>query len=327
MTLPYLPKLLCMCLASFFLIHLALALAIGLATPAALRIAERIRPVLAARFLLFLRMLPVGLSAFIVAGLCVPSYLWLEPKTETGEGVGWICFGLSILTIILGAISIRRGLLALDRSLRYLRLCQRSGVKTDLPAERVPAWTVEEPPALFAMAGLIRPQLLISSKVMRLLSEDQLAAALLHERAHWTSRDNLKRLSLVVAPDMLPFLHGFRTLERAWVRYTERAADDRAVGGDPGRSLSLATALVRVSGLGMAPRASVLVAPLLADDDLTGRVERLLSAAPPADAARLRWMSCLVAGAAVMLSAAVVTVGLQPALLSPVHRVLEHLIQ
>jgi hypothetical protein len=149
-----------------------------------------------------------------------------------------------------------------------------------------------------------------------------------HERAHWTSRDNLKRLLLVLAPDILPFLRGFAGLERGWARYTERAADDRAVAGDVGRSLSLATALVSVSRLGIPPRASALVAPLLADDDdLPARVQRLLSTAPAGHTVSERWMGCLLAGAAVMSSGAVIAIGLQPVLLYQVHRVLEHLIQ
>ena len=327
MTLPYLLKLLCLCLASFFLAHLALAVAVWVGTPAALRIAARIRPALGARFLIFLRLLPAGLSGFIVAGICVPSYLWLEPKTATGEGVGWVCLTLSVLTVTLGAVSISRGLVALARSVRYLRYCQRRGLRTELPGESSPAWIVEEPPALFAIAGIVRPRLLVSRQVMRLLSGDQLAAALRHERAHWTSRDNLKRLTLLLAPDMLPFFHGFGALERSWARYSERAADDRAVGGHASHSLSLATALVRVSRLGTTPRASLLVAPLLADDDLPGRVERLLSAPPPTDNAHVKWMSCLLAGAAVILSGTVIALGLQPAFLYPVHRVLEHLIR
>jgi Zn-dependent protease with chaperone function len=327
MTLLYLAKLLCLCLASFFLIHLALALTLWVATPAALRIAARIRPALAARLLFSMRMFPAGFGVLIVAGFCIPSYLWLEPKTAASEGIGWLCLGLSMLTVLVWAASVRRGLLAIARSMLYLQLCQRDGQKAELPGERLPVWMVEEPTALFAMAGITHPSLLISRRVMGSLSGDQLAAALLHERAHWTSRDNLKRLLLLLTPGMLPFLRGFGTLERSWARYTERAADDRAVGGDADRSLSLATALVSVSRLGIAPRAFLLVAPLLADDDdLPARVQRLLTGAPRPEAAE-RWMGCLVAGAVVMLSGAVVAVGLQPALLYPVHRFLEHLIQ
>ena len=328
MTLPYFAKLLCLCLASFFLIHLALALVVKLATPAALGIAARIRPVLAARYLFLLRMLPAGFSVLIVAGLCIPSYLWLEPRTATSEKAGLLCLVFSILTGTLWAGSIARGLGAIIRSIRYLQSCKRSGQKTVLPGECLPVWILEGPAGLFAMAGITRPSLLISRQAMSALSGDQLAAALRHERAHWTSRDNRKRLILALAPDILPFLGGFATLERGWARYTERAADDRAVGGDIGRSLSLATALVSVSRLGITPRASALVAPLLADDDdLPARVQRLLSAAPSAYTASERWMGCLIAGAGVMLSGTVIGIGLQPAVLFQVHRVLEHLIQ
>ena len=323
--MPYLLKLLCLCLASFFLVHLALSIAIWLATPAAIRIAARIRPVLGARLLLFLRMLPAGLGGFTVAALCVPSYLWLEPKTVSGEGIGLVCLALSVLTLTLGGFSITRAGLALARSLRYLRHCQRTGLKTELAGESLPAWIVDQPGALFVIAGVFRPRLLVSRQVTQVLSGEQLSAAVRHERAHWTSHDNLKRLMLALAPGMLPFFYGFARLERGWAIYTERAADDQAVGGDARRSLSLAAALVGVSRLGAVPKAPVLAVPLLADDDLPGRVERLLNT-PPRTEANASWMGCLVAAAAVMLSGAVIALGLQPEVLHPIHRVLEHLI-
>ncbi|HEX4595611.1 MAG TPA: hypothetical protein VH157_15105, partial [Bryobacteraceae bacterium] len=124
MTLPYLFKLLSLCLASFFLIHLALALLVTFASPAALRLSERIQPVQAARFLFSLRMLPTGLGALIVVGLCVPSYLWLEPRTATSEEIGAVCLILSIATVALWAISLTRGLRAINRSIWFLRECE-----------------------------------------------------------------------------------------------------------------------------------------------------------------------------------------------------------
>ena len=327
MSFPYLFKLLCLCLASFFLLHLALALLVGRITSAALRFSARIRPVLAARFLFSLRMLPAVLSVFLVAGLCAPSYLWLEPRTATSEEIGILCLGFSIIALAMWTISLMRGIRVLTRSIRYLTDCQRTGQRTDLPGEPSPAWIVEEPGAMFAIGGIVRPRLLISRGVMNLFSADQLAAALRHERAHWMSRDNLKRLLLLLAPDIPPFLSGFETLERAWAKYAERAADDRAAAGDPSRSLALAAALVRLSRLGIAPRASLLAAPLLADDeDLSGRVERLLGAGQRTEATS-SWMGYLAAVAAVMLSGGVVTIGLLPALLHPVHRLLESLIR
>jgi Zn-dependent protease with chaperone function len=319
-------KLGCLCLAAFFLIHSALALAMKLATPAALRIAARMNARAAARFLLSLRIFPAGFSALIVAGLCAPSYLRLEPRTATAEEIGFLGFALSVFAIALWLDSITRGLAAMILSIRYLQHCRRVGVMTRLPAERLPVWLVEEPATLFAIAGVTHPQLLISRQVMGALSADELDAALRHERAHWTSRDNLKRLLLALTPGMLPLLHGFEGLERSWARYTERAADDDAVGGDATRSLFLATALVRVGRLGIAPRESSLAAPLLAEDeDLPARVQRLLSETPTAGAPQ---GGMGLTAAAAVLSAAVFTLGgLQPALLYPVHRVLEHLIR
>ena len=323
MTFPYLLKLVCLCLASFFLVHLALASLVSLATPAAMRIAGQMRSSSAARLLFSLRMLPAGLGTFIVAGLCVPSYLRLEPRAASSEEVGLLCLVLAALGLALSVGSFIRGLRAIARSAQYLRYCQRVGRQTDLPGEDSPVWILQEPAALFAIAGIIQPRLLISSQALTVLSADQLDAALRHEHAHWASRDNLKRLFMMLAPDALPFLRGFVKLERGWTRYMERAADDRATGGDVERSLSLATALVRVSRLGIAPRPLPLMAPLLAgDEDLHGRVERLLSPVPPAET-HAPWMGCLVAGAVLVLAAGLFTL---PAVLYPVHRFLEHLI-
>jgi Zn-dependent protease with chaperone function len=302
---------------------LALATLVKLATPVALRIAGQMRSSVAARLLFVLRVLPAGLGAFIVAGLCVPSYLRLEPRTDTSEEVGLLCLGFAILGLALWVGSFIRGLRAIARSAQYLRHCQRVGRKTDLPGELSLVWMLEEPAALFAIGGIIHPRLLISRQVLNMLSADQLSAALKHEHSHWVSRDNLKRLFVMLAPDVLPFLRGFVKLERGWTRYMERAADDRATGGDAERSLSLATALVRISRLGIAPPPSPLTAPLLADDeDLAARVERLLNPAPLAEA-HPAWMGCLVAGAALVLGAGLFAL---PALLYPVHRFLEHLI-
>src|SRR5579864_335959 len=138
MSLPYLFKLLCLCLGSFFLVHLAFALVIRLATPAALGLATRMSSSMAARFLFSIRMFPAGFGAFLVAGVCVPSYLRLEPKGATSEQVGLICLAFSILAGTLLAVSIRRGWSAVTGSIRYLRHCQRTGRKTALPEEGLP---------------------------------------------------------------------------------------------------------------------------------------------------------------------------------------------
>src|SRR2546430_1176329 len=93
-------------------------------------------------------------------------------------------------------------------------------------------------PMAIRMAERINPRAILEA-----LSAEQLAAALRHERAHRISRDNLKRLCILSAPDILPFLGGSAELERGWAKFAEWAADHAAADGNPDRSLSLAAAL------------------------------------------------------------------------------------
>jgi hypothetical protein len=178
-----------------------------------------------------------------------------------------------------------------------------------------------------ALAGIIRPRLLVSPAVEQALTPDQLQAALDHERAHGDSRDNLKRLVLTLAPGVLPFYSAFGPIERNWARFTEWAADDCAARGDRIRSMSLATALVRVARLQRRIATAPLATSLLGDPpDLTVRVHRLLHPDPlPGRAAGPARRS----GIAIWLAvAAGVTAAMwNPAALATAHRLLEHLME
>ncbi|HEV2448066.1 MAG TPA: hypothetical protein VGS58_19180 [Candidatus Sulfopaludibacter sp.] len=322
MTAPYLVRLLCISLASFFLIHLALGVLVSLAAPAAVRAANRMRARRAARFLLVLRLLPAGAALATVAVLCVPSYLLLEPAA-TSEEVGLSCLGAALLCLACWSLAVARSCRAASRSLSYIRYCRMVGRRTSLGAERSPAWVVDGPAPFLALAGIVHPRLMVSKDVVAALPDEQLAVALRHEHAHQTSRDNLKRLLLLLAPDVFPFWRAFDVLERGWSRFTEWAADDDAVAGDAGRSVSLAAALVRVARMGACPQTAPLVTSLLSDnDDLAARVDRLLREAPGNAAERgkpvLAWGTALAAAG---LFAGL----LQPATLYSVHRLLEHL--
>ena len=318
MTPPYLIRLLCLSLAAFFLIHLALGMMVSLIAPAAIRVAERSRPRWAARFLLILRLLPSGLALFVVAGLCVPSYFQLEPET-TSEHVGLACFAAALLGLIVWGISISRAVRASAQSLRYIRQCGRVARR-----RRPRIWVIEGPGHVLALAGMMRPRLVVSRDVVSALSPDELAAALRHERAHQTSRDNLKRLFLLLTPGILPFFRGYDALERGWSKFTEWSADDTAVAGNPRRSLALAAALVRVARLGTSPQPSPLMTSLLGgSQDLSERVDRLLHPAQQ----RERKTPVLIATASLLLSGSLVAVVLQPSTFHSVHQILEHLIR
>jgi beta-lactamase regulating signal transducer with metallopeptidase domain len=266
----YFVRLLLLSSATFFIVQLLLTAIVACIAPAAIRRARTMSPRPAARFLLTLRLLPAAFSMIAVVALCVPSYLRFEPRIAAEE-VGIACLAAAILGALIGAIAICRTVLAQLRSSRY----QRDGLKSNIEGETV--WIVPQSAGL-ALAGIVRPRLLISEVAFSELSGDQLAVALLHEHAHRASRDNLKRLLILLAPEIFPRL---RSLEHEWAKYAEWAADDRAAEGNPDRPVALAETLVRVARL----QSSIAMPPLVtslveADEDLSQRVERLLQPAP-----------------------------------------------
>jgi Zn-dependent protease with chaperone function len=326
MILPYLFRLLCLCFASFFVLNAAAGLIVRFSAKSAIRFAESKASGAAARFLFALRMSPFVLAALFVIGLCIPSYLWLEPGA-TAERVGLLCVVLGLLGAAIWFASLARTVHSLVASLRHNRLCRSLGQETRLPVDSSPIVLVEDEAPLLALSGLLRPRLLISRGVLRVLSTEELAAAFRHEQAHRTSRDNAKRLLLLLAPDIFPFVRSLRILEHSWSKFAEWAADDQAAAGDSSRALSLAAALVHVARMGAGPRLPFLSTPLLVGDrDLSARVDRLLHATPIAPAhawrpqLRLHTACLLLAGyfAALLLA---------PSALSSVHELLELLLR
>jgi hypothetical protein len=318
----YSSRLLCLCLASFFLVNAALGLATALASRAAIRMGETMRARSSALFLFAVRVLPCASGMATVLVLCVPSYLWLEPPTSA-ERIGWTCLTFAILGAAGWFGSITRVALALAASERFNREWQKAGHEALLGDKSGKALVVEKKTPLLALAGIFRPRLIVSQGVLRSLSKEELQLALQHENAHRVSLDNLKRLLLLLVPSPLVLLRGHSSLERCWAKYSEWAADDEAVRGDSRRGLSLAGALVRVARMGAAPRLSFLHTSLCAGDhDLSERVDRLLQVQPaharPVSQPRfpvVGWcLGIAVCGGALLA---------WPAALSSVHRMLE----
>ena len=328
MNVAYFFRLVCLSLAAFLLVNGIAGAATALLSKAAIRIAETMRPRSAARFLFLLRMLPSVLGITLVLGLCVPSYLWLEPQMAS-ERVGFACLLLAALAWIACFRSLARTARAVRASARLRSEWRHSGNEVLLTERESPglagemALVVQKNEPLLALCGLFRPHVIISRGVLTELPEEQLEVAVRHEIAHRNSRDNLKRLLLVLSPQFFPFAHGFAALEKTWARFSEWAADDEAVQGDSGRALSLATALLRVARMGARPQLSILQTSLLPEDHaLSIRVERLLSVeslptpnVSHAPSHALTRIVCLAACALILASV--------PVTLSSVHRLLE----
>jgi Zn-dependent protease with chaperone function len=326
MSAPYVIRLLCLCLASFFLVSGIAGLIASFASRAAVRMAETLRPLSAARFLFCLRLLPLASGVGAVLGLCIPSYLWLEPHGAP-ERVGLVCLTVALVAAASCSLSLIRTARAIAVSLRCNHRWQLAGRETQLKGGASLALIVKKEEPLLALAGVLRPRLVISDAVLRSLSPEELDVALLHENAHRVSRDNLKRLLFLLAPGALPFVRGFSFLEQAWARFSERAADDEATGGDSLRALSLAAALLRVARMGASPRLSFLHTSLVAGDhDLSARIDRLLRPDQVPLAPLLRTRALLNAvGLGITFCVAILM--LWPAILASVHRLLEQLLR
>ena len=326
MNLPYTMRLLCLCGASFFLIHMALSTAARLSAGTAVRVAEHMKPRSAARFLFVLRLAPLALTLIAVLAFCIPSYLWLEPEA-TGEKVGLLCVVMAVLGVALWIPALKRVMGAVRGTNRYLTHCERHARRINVPGEDSPALLLADKAPVLAVAGVFRPRLLISRRVMRELSPEQREAALRHDHAHRTSGDNLKRLLILLSPDAVPFVATFNGLERAWSKFTEWAADDEATAGDSERALTLASALVRVAKMGSRPRANVLSCSLVGGTrELSQRVDRLLRPQPKPEKP-VKEVVRLLGGAAGVVVSAVAIATLWPSSLSIVHQALEHLVR
>ena len=322
MSVSYTLRLFCICSAAFFLVNALLGFAVKFASRAAIRIADKMRPRSASRFLLGVRLLPFGAGVSVVLGLCIPSYLWLEPQT-TAERAGWVCLACAFFGALVWTVSVARTARAVAISNRYDRMWRKTGREARLTAVDSDAVIVKKEAPLLALAGVYRPRLMVSESVLRALSSDELAVALRHEKAHRTSRDNLKRLLLLLAPDAIPLVSNFSSLDREWSRFSEWAADDEAVEGDARRALTLAEALLRVARMGAGPRISYLHTSLVAaGQDLSARVDRLLRLEPMRFKS-LRSESVVARGALIAMSGSLATLMFWPATLWSAHRLLE----
>ena len=326
MILPYYLRLLCLCFATFFVVHALTWLVVRSIASGALRIADTMRPRISSSLLFGVRMAPAAITLFLVVGFCVPSYVWLEPDIAS-ERVGFACLLAALLGAAVWAVALLRGFSSVARTARYMRVCHSNGVETTVGQDSAQVLVLNDDVPLMAVAGVMHPCLVVSQSVMDALSEEQKEAAFRHETAHRISRDNLKKFLFLLAPDILPFVSGLSGLEHGWAKFTEWAADDQAVDGDPQRALSLASALVKVAKMGVHRTPSYLLSSLVDDDrDLATRVDRLLR--EPAYVEKpLAPLVAFARNASLVIAGVAATILLWPESLGSIHRLLEHLVQ
>jgi hypothetical protein len=196
-----------------------------------------------ARRLLALRLAPALVSLSVTALVFVPAHIWLEPA-RPDEHIG----GVPLMLAAAGLLLLLR---AAFRSARAIRRTMQLATLTPQREVRRGATRILEVPGLsgVALAGIVRPRILIGTGARRVLTPAELDLAVAHERAHQRAGDNLSRVLIYCAPDVLGWVPQAGRLERLWEAEAECLADAAAANGNPDRATRLASALVKVARL------------------------------------------------------------------------------
>jgi Zn-dependent protease with chaperone function len=192
--------------------------------------------------LLGARLFAGAVPAIFVLTMFMPSHLRFEPA-ETDETFGIVLGGLALAGVWL----VGR---ALFRAVRLIWNDYQLGIATRRIASPMSdgAYEVRGLPGV-ALAGILRPRVIIGSDAIAALTPSELAVAISHEEAHQRSRDNLKRFVIACAPDLFGWTRTARDLEARWQAEAECRADALAVRGEDSRAVVLASALVKVARL------------------------------------------------------------------------------
>jgi Zn-dependent protease with chaperone function len=199
------------------------------------------------------------------------------------HGIGTACWSMpggrfifSAITLLAIAAILRAVWLAMarDRDLRQLVRSSRppSNRLRELTAiAGLRAREIYDDAPVCALAGVLAPVVLVSSGALRSLDDEQLRAALLHERAHVVRGDQLIALCLSFFADLLPlpaidFIDAYKLArELAADRSAVQTASDEALAGalvafaKSGRALAGATSFSGPARSNVASRISAML--------------------------------------------------------------------
>lgn len=240
-------------LSCFAIVFTATSLATAVLTPAFARRVEHYAPHLRAGLLFRWRVLPAGCAVACALGAALPIYLAYEPPDNAQETLARTLIVSALFGGALLAGGAWRAARAWSATSQLMRDWQIRGRQLDEVEAPIPVFAVEESFPTVAVVGFSHPALFIAERVLRECTPDQVRAMVLHECAHVTHGDNLKRFVIRACPDVL---RRSGALDRAWSRASEEAADARAVAGNPASAFDLAEALIRVARI--APHTSTL---------------------------------------------------------------------
>jgi hypothetical protein len=226
----------------------------------------------------------------------LPTFWRLEPR-DAVEHMGPLLLVGAGTALVLIAAACWRGMRTGRDAARLVDGWMREGepLATDIDAP-FGAWVTAGAGPAIALVGIRRPRLFLARRVLDALTPDELRAAVGHEAGHQRAGDNLARLLMAWAPDVLRVTGMTAWLEREWARAAELRADHAATRHDVATRLDLATALVKVARMtpGTAPMGAV-ASTLHDGGDIEMRVRRLTDAADHDRTAAIAPRGCLFA--------------------------------
>jgi Zn-dependent protease with chaperone function len=228
-----------------------------------------------ARRLAALRLMP-SIAAVAAGTLATLSFVFFEPR-RPGEEIGTVFPVFATLGLALLATAVWRGAGVVRATRKLMREWVVRPEPIALDGISIPAVAVDASFPIVAVDGIIRPRLIIARSVLASCSEEELRAVLAHEQGHIDRRDNLRRLLITCAPDVINWLPSSGRLFAAWREATEEAADDAASRAGADARLRLASALIKVAKLAPAPAPTFIpTSALYCGERLEGRIRRLL---------------------------------------------------
>jgi beta-lactamase regulating signal transducer with metallopeptidase domain len=154
----------------------------------------------------------------------IPSSGQVIDAAHSGAGSMHVWLGLIAIVWACGALGIACHWLTCWSRIRRLRLAS-TPISMDFPIPVRTSRAMQEP----AIAGIVRPVLLLPEGIEDWLSTEQLRAILAHERCHIRRRDNLKAALHMVVEALFWFHPLVWWLETRLVAERERACDEQVL--------------------------------------------------------------------------------------------------
>lgn len=212
-----------------------------------------------------LRIFPLALSAIVTIFFTLPSF-WMMERSSPDEDAETFFLALCAVVILgAGLFRVWKAHLKTRRTVAdwiYGARIVEHGMSASCTSDGAPP---------LVLVGVCKPKVVISETARSVLSDAEMRVAIQHELKHKDSGDNLKRFLI----SSIPF-PGMKTLDSAWQKAAELAADDAAVTNRR-EALDLASALIKLSRFIQQQAMPPLVTGFVAETAFTTlRVECLL---------------------------------------------------